>query len=222
MHNTDRLARLLHITFLAAGLDNLLQKVYNTLTVAPEVWRQSFYPEDFVIMQANEVALLGILAVAVATDVRTGKIRNWLTFPALASGPIINFLIGGKSQAALSFAGMGAMILVAALLLTFRLVGGGDAKLLVAVGSLAGWTLVVPALLFTAVAGGMMAIIALLAQRKVFALFGQFARMIWLRMGLRVGSSWQSVTRTKLPYSVAIAAGTILAMFWQPAMLWRS
>ena len=164
-------------------------------------------------MVCSQFILLAVLVVAVATDVRTGKIKNWLTFPALAAGPVIHFLEGGKHQAALSLAGMGAMILVAALLLSFRLMGGGDAKLLVAVGSLAGWSIVLPALLFTALAGGLMAIISLVAQRKFFALIRQAAGSVWLKLGLRVKCPWVMVSRTKLPYSIAIATGTVLAMF---------
>ena len=167
-------------------------------------------------MLSSEVMLFAVLFVAVATDVKTGKIKNWLTLPALACGPIVHLLQGGKNEAVLSLAGLGAMLVVAALLLSFRLVGGGDAKLLVAVGSLAGIALVTNTLLYMAIAGGLMALITLILQRRTSAVAGQLARTAFLKLRLGVSIPWALPNRTKLPYSIAIATGTIVAVFMQP------
>ncbi|MBI2843004.1 MAG: prepilin peptidase [Armatimonadetes bacterium] len=168
------------------------------------------------LVSGSETALIGVLLVAVVTDVRTGKIKNWLTLPAIASGPILHWFQSGNHQALLSLAGIGIMILVAAFLVTFRIVGGGDAKLLVAVGSLAGLPLIKSALLFTGVAGGVFSLMILLRHNGVFGLAGRLARAAWLKLGLKVSvQDGISGSRIKLPYSIPIAAGTIAALFWQ-------
>ena len=64
----------------------------------------------YVLMRMSEAALLSVLAAAVITDVKTGKIKNSLTLPAIACGPLLSFIDGGRSEAALSLAGMGVMI----------------------------------------------------------------------------------------------------------------
>lgn len=166
-------------------------------------------------MSGSEIILLGVLFVAVAMDVRTGKIKNWLTLPAIASGPIVHFIEDGSNGAVSSLAGLGAMILVAVVLVMFGIVGGGDVKLLVAVGSLAGLPMVKDVLIFSALAGGVMSIILMIVRRRAVGFAKELAQAAWLRLVLKADSKGAVRTSTKMPYSIAIAAGTIAAIFWR-------
>ncbi|HOK54218.1 MAG TPA: A24 family peptidase [Armatimonadota bacterium] len=166
-------------------------------------------------MLMRDVMLVVVLSIAVFTDVRTGKIKNWLTFPAIVSGPVVNWIDGGMPQAMSSLAGLAVMVLVGAVLAILKITGGGDIKLLVAVGSLVGMPLVAESLAFSAFAGGLLAIAVLIKQRRALSTTKQVAQQVWMRVGLGIEGAMQFSGRTKIPYSIAIAAGSIAALFWK-------
>jgi prepilin peptidase CpaA len=82
-----------------------------------------------------------------------GKIYNWLTFPAILAGLIINTIFFGLSGFGYSigatFVGIGLYVIPAA----FGLVGMGDVKLMGAIGALGGTSFAVSVFLFTSVLG---------------------------------------------------------------------
>jgi len=89
----------------------------------------------------------GICLVAAITDYRTGKIRNWLTLPPLVAAPIAHLAMGGPEAALASLLGIVGCGLVPFLLFKARIPtkgqelhagGGGDVKLLAAVGGIVG------------------------------------------------------------------------------------
>lgn len=93
----------------------------------------------------------GICLVAAITDYRTGKIRNWLTFPPLVAAPIAHGFMGGLEAALASLLGIVGCGLVPFLLFKAKIPtqgakpgqelhagGGGDVKLLAAVGGIVG------------------------------------------------------------------------------------
>ncbi len=86
------------------------------------------------------LALL-VTTVAAVTDFRHGRIPNWLTLPALASGPLLALAVGGGGAALEALAGAllcgGAPALVYALSRGVA-IGGGDIKLFAALGALLG------------------------------------------------------------------------------------
>ena len=169
------------------------------------------------MVPVNHVVILSVLGVAVLTDVKTGKIKNWLTLPAIALGPVVCTLAAGGHGAVLSMQAIGLMALVGMVVFSFRILGGGDLKLLVAVGALGavpdGLVFVRNTLMFTALAGGVLALVVLMWQRRAAAAASQLARAAWLKMTLRV-NCLAGIGRTKIPYSLAIATGTIVAIVW--------
>lgn len=167
-------------------------------------------------MLYSQVVLLGVLAIAMITDIKTGKIKNWLTLPAIIIGPFIHLAQGQNHLATLSLAGMGVMLVAAAILISFGIVGGGDAKLLVAIGSLAGLSLVKNILLFTALSGGVFAILVLFKRKGIANTTKQLALTAWLKIGLKANGTEIDGGKIKLPYSVPIAIGTIAALLWRP------
>lgn len=160
----------------------------------------------------NQVLLIIVLLIAVVTDVKTRKIKNWLTFPAIAAGPIVLLFLSGKAGAISSLQGIGIMIAVSVVAVSFGVLAGGDIKLLVAVGSLGGLNIIRDSLLLSALAGGILAMLFLIRHRQAAAVTKGLARAAWLKMILRVDSMEGMRTGIKIPYSIAIAAGTVAAM----------
>lgn len=82
--------------------------------------------------------LLVLTASAALTDARSGLIPNWLTLPVLASAPLAQLAHGGGPALGRSLLGVALCAAIPALLFRAGAMGGGDVKLLGAIGALAG------------------------------------------------------------------------------------
>jgi prepilin peptidase CpaA len=81
---------------------------------------------------------VGLAAAAAITDWRTGRIPNWLTLPPLMAAPVAYLLLAGMQGFLFSLLGALACGAVPYLLFRRRAMGGGDVKLLAAIGALVG------------------------------------------------------------------------------------
>lgn len=81
---------------------------------------------------------LALGAGAAVTDARTGHIPNALTLPVLVIAPLAHLVLAGPRMAAVSV--VGALLCGAVPYVMFRTgaAGGGDVKLLAAIGAVAG------------------------------------------------------------------------------------
>lgn len=138
-------------------------------------------------MTAEIVVAVLLGCAAVTSDLRTRKIPNRITISAAAAGLALAALHGGWYGLAASIAGAVLGFLFFAFFFWMGGMGGGDVKLMAAFGALLGPSAIVPAAVLAAMAGGLMAIVALLAPRHV---------------------------RT-IPYAPAIVAGAWLALLAQ-------
>ena len=160
------------------------------------------------------------LAVASVIDLRSQRIPNALTIPTALAALAYHLLIHGPGGlwASLSGLGLGFGLMLAPYL--FRVMGGGDVKLMAAVGAWVGPQVVLVAFLLTSLAGGLYAL-ALLARRSD-VLRGVFTP---LRAALYATcatgefhyqpaptSSMGTPGLPKLCYGLAIAVGTLAAM----------
>jgi len=165
-------------------------------------------------MTATVMALA--LCISLITDLRSRKIWNAVTLPAMGFGLAANTASDGVSGFA--FAGLGLLAGFALLLIPYLLggMGAGDVKLLAAIGALQGPAFVFYAFLYTAVAGGVIAAAIVTARRD------------WKRIAYSLGvlhgsvGSLQVLDKTEMhhafPYAVPIAIGAVAA-FWRGGML---
>jgi prepilin peptidase CpaA len=161
-------------------------------------------------------ALCCLLALAVWHDVRSRRIPNWLVFGSAAVGVAINALpiVGalGVWQAAGGWA-LGLALLMP--MYALKTLGAGDVKLMAAIGALIGPQAVFGAMLASLLAGGVLAL-------AVSAYHGTLLQMTSNSYHLMLNSLMRGVTGQrpdidapaapsgKLPYAIAIAAGTVL------------
>jgi prepilin peptidase CpaA len=141
------------------------------------------------------------------------RIPNLLTFGAAATGLIYHFISGGVGAFGHSAAGwlVGALVFVVPFAL--RGLGGGDVKLLAALGAWIGPGDAVWLALYTGIAGGAMAIVVALANGYLRRAFDNIWMLLchWRVAGLSAlpeltlgGSS-----APKLAYAMPILAGMV-------------
>jgi len=148
-----------------------------------------------------EVVLLGLLAVATATDLWRHRIYNWTTYPgilaafgmnALGAALLRGGLLGeatlrrlgwiGLADSAMGFLICGGVMLVCYVLLQ---VGGGDVKLIAMLGAFLGLEQGVTAMLWTFVLGACLGLIVLVWRVGPLRLVASVGRhLLWmLRLG---------------------------------------
>ncbi|MEG1552505.1 MAG: prepilin peptidase [Kiritimatiellia bacterium] len=163
-------------------------------------------------MQLVHLVLPLMFAVACYTEIRWRQIPNWLTIAGMGFGLGSAFIEGdgsGLLSASIGLAVGGGIFLPFCLM---GVLGGGDMKLMAAVGAMVGWPLILVALCHTCLAGGILAIVFMVWYGRVWStlanacriLFGGTARQ---RSGLR--------NVPMIPYGIAITAGTLFALFYK-------
>ncbi len=164
------------------------------------------------------IAAVVVSLTAAVADIQCMRIPNWLTYSAMLFGVGYHTMVGGTHG---FLFGAGGLFLGLALLIVFYLAGGmgaGDVKLMAAVGALLGPKDVFIAFLFTALVGGIYAIILLVLR---FRVMGAAVRLTAMSSALRprTGSPPPTVDNrgrlTVLNYGVAIAAGVLLSIIWK-------
>jgi prepilin peptidase CpaA len=130
----------------------------------------------------RDVALVVLMAVACWTDVRTRKIKNWLTFPTMLLGIALALF------SAVPWAGVAGLFLCLAVCVPLWRIGpvlsAGDVKMLMAAGALLGPEHGVRAVLFTVALGLPAGLVALAVAGRLGGI-GQVLRgraaptMLW-------------------------------------------
>lgn len=161
------------------------------------------------------VALVLMLLVASWTDIRSRRIPNWLTVGGMVAGLAVRAWMGPglvvSGVLGIALAGLLALPFFAA-----GALGGGDAKLLMAVGAFMGPADLVLASLVIAVVGGLVAIIEAGRRGVLLPTLASCGSLIlsWVTLGRRGGGRTVNAgERLAVPYGVAIAAGSLLWWF---------
>jgi prepilin peptidase CpaA len=148
-----------------------------------------------------------LLAAAAIFDASSMIIPNWLN--ALIAALFVPVALAGHME--MSAIGwnlaLGAVVFaIGAGLFLLGVMGGGDVKMIAACSVWLGLPMMVPFLLYTAIAGGALAAVALVARRIAPAGVSDAG---WTR--------WLTERKSGVPYGIAIAAGAILV--WSESIL---
>jgi prepilin peptidase CpaA len=157
------------------------------------------------------VTLVAGVLVATIIDVRTRRIPNLLTALMATSG--IGLAAAGANGVSLAAAALGIVVGFGLMLPGHALgaTGAGDVKLMAAVGAIVGPILVVKAFLFTALAGGVLALVVAVRRRRLAATLTATGQMIGAPADTpRVIRA--AVPGSRFAYGPAIAVGSVLAV----------
>jgi prepilin peptidase CpaA len=170
-----------------------------------------------------EMWCYGVLAVALVvsavTDVRSGKIRNYVTYPAIAIGLIGHTLTSGIWQVddmrlglVGALAGLGAGFVPMLLAYMAGGIGGGDAKLMGAVGALAGWRFVVAAMFYGFAVAAVMALYVMLKKRVARRTLLRVLRFALLLATPSRPADPATADSPKVAFGLALCIGAALAL----------
>ena len=180
-----------------------------------------------VIALSRDCVLLTALAVALYTDLTRGKVYNWCTVPAIVLGLLISYVAGagdsaqGETLADVlgaplidGLSGLALALGVFGLAYLLGMLGGGDVKLMCAVGALKGLGFLLHAAVFTACFGAVIAVVVLASRRRLKAgLKTSVAALVapGRVRKLRESPPEGAAELTTIPYVWAIVLGTVTA-----------
>jgi len=178
-------------------------------------------------LSINDFILIALIVAALYFDLTRKRIPNFLTLPAIAWGLISYTVIDGFSGLWFSFAGL--LVGLAIFFIPFAMggMGGGDVKLLGAVGALQGWQFVLAAGILTAIAGGVISLVYLIVTGRLLrvlkkmagfvlapffsTLYYNFKLILFNRISIFFATHpSEADEQVRMPYGAAIAAGVLL------------
>jgi prepilin peptidase CpaA len=166
-------------------------------------------------MLKQGVWMLATIPAVIAgwTDWRTRRIPNWLTVPALVLGIAANSLALGwyGAKEALLGAGLGLGLLLPFVLI--RSLGGGDWKLVGALGAFLGPPRLIAVLVATILVAGAMALVLVIWKRRVGQTLRNVGRMLAAMFTLHLPGpevSLDNPESLKVPFGVAVAIAVVL------------
>jgi prepilin peptidase CpaA len=164
-----------------------------------------------------EASAVAIGLAACATDVTSRRVPNVLTGPAVVAGLLAHTALAGGHGAGAALLGFAAGL--AAFFPFFALggMGGGDVKLMAALGTWIGWSPVLWTALYGSVAGGVMAIGLGLARgylRQALSNVGGLF-LIWWVQGVRPvpALTLEHGKGPRLPYAIPIFVGLVVTLW---------
>src|SRR5271154_464875 len=146
-------------------------------------------------------------AVAVATDVTTRRIPNWLT-GLLAVAALGFHALHGWRELGASLVALAVVLFLGFLAFSMGWLGGVDVKLAAASAAAFGFPDAVPFLIYTALGGGVLALVVATASGRLRSVLTSVTLLLrpLAYKGTVAVTPKESVT---LPYAVAIATGAV-------------
>ncbi|MGH9843381.1 MAG: A24 family peptidase [Blastocatellia bacterium] len=176
------------------------------------------------ILGVSAFLLTAFVSAVAIFDLRERRIPNFLVFPAVVAGVILNtyrLRLGG-----LGLALLGLAVGFALLILPYA-VGGmkaGDVKFLSAIGSFVGAADVVRVLLAALLCYPAFAAVVVIRERKMRVTWLRFRRVLFNFLGFFLpgmklyamkleGQDDPGISSAATPFGVSIAAGTLIAIY---------
>jgi len=151
-----------------------------------------------------------VLLIAAINDIRFRKIPNWLTYPTILIAVAYHTTAKGVDGFYFSVGGMSLGIAVLIVPCLAGGMGAGDTKLMGAVGGLLGPKGVALAFLFSAILGGIYALLVLALTKS----YKRILRLFPFELKGDYIASTYIERQTKLCYGGAIALGTFFSITW--------
>lgn len=168
-------------------------------------------------MAAFEAGAIAVGLAACVTDASTRRIPNVLTGTAIVFGIFGHALLPGGHGIMAALVGFAVGLAVFFPFFALGGMGGGDVKLMAALGTWLGWQPIVWTALYAAVAGGILALGVGFAHgylRQAFSNIGGLV-VFWATQGIRpvAALTLEHGNGPRLPYAIPIFVGLVAALW---------
>jgi prepilin peptidase CpaA len=178
------------------------------------------------------IAIVGVCLAATVTDLRTGRIPNALTASAMLAGLVFWLVAGlatGKGLVShegviagtvtASFLGLLCGLIPFAILVMLGGLGGGDMKLMGAIGAWsASWRIVLDTTVYALLAGALIAIVLMVQHKRVKLTLARLAGIA--ATGGKAVEPDDDATAPKVPFAAAALVGVAIAGAEHMLRLW--
>ncbi|UVE17096.1 prepilin peptidase [Pseudomonas sp. LS44] len=165
------------------------------------------------------LSLVGLLMIAVVSDLRRHRIPNWLVLLGLVLGLASQAYFAGITGLGNGLLGLLVGFVVFLPLYVLGGMAAGDVKLMAMVGSFLAPGAVLWAAGCSLLAGGLCGFLLVLVRGQLPLTLSRYWLM--LRAQAYLAPAPNEVADQPFPYSVAILLGTLLSLFWQPFKNWQ-
>lgn len=178
-------------------------------------------PDHLPVELAQQLIAVVLVLVCMFHDALRRRIPNALTLPAMIIGLALGAFGHGWKGLLMSF--LGLLVGFALMYLPYHLggMGAGDVKLMMAVGVLLGPQGALQIFLYSALAGGLLAVYSVLRQKRLRDIVRNFGIIFRRLLPSTDGGTDAPVAETlrtksvgSVPYGVAIALGTIAFLYF--------
>jgi prepilin peptidase CpaA len=158
------------------------------------------------------------LLLAVHQDLRSLRIPNWLTFPALLGALVLGAVRGGLAGAGAALLGAGVALAIGFVPFALRWLGAGDVKAAMVLGALWGAETFAGVFWWMLVVGGLLAVAFVAAQGGLADLLARWLRSLQATLATRRLTYFRpaagSAAAHGLPFAVAMALGAGAFQLW--------
>ena len=166
-----------------------------------------------------QLILAACVLIAAATDLRSRDIPNWLTLSAMGCGLALHPAFAGWAGLKMAAGGLGLAALIFLPLFVLRWLGGGDVKLMGAVGALAGPANLLTVILLDALLAGAASLVVVLLRRRLGRTLSNIGRLLRSLAGdgapVRDSPEFEAGNSASLglPRAVTIMAAVLLVLW---------
>ena len=162
---------------------------------------------------------VALAVLASVTDVRSRRIPNVLTFGVTISALALHGFVTGASGVVFSATGWLVGIALFFPFFALRGLGGGDVKLLGAIGACLGGSVVLLVGMYSAVAGGVLAVIVALRAGYLRTALRNLYYFVtfWASFGLKPieGFDLDQAQAPRLAYAIPVLTGLLVTLWLQ-------
>ncbi len=162
-------------------------------------------------MVFQEAVLVLLATVAAMTDVWKGTIPNGLTYPACVFGLCAAVASGGLPGLTNSLLGLAFGFVPFFALYLVGGMGGGDVKLMAAIGAIMGTPFILNAMITSILVGGLIALLIVIWEGKLMDALRYLGTTLG-RIFYRGLESHPLSARQQVPFGVAICLGSFLTL----------
>ncbi len=121
--------------------------------------------------------------IACYTDFKFSKIRNKYVLPFILIGVVLNSIIYGLDGTKSSFLGIVIPFVIFLLFFAIRMLGGGDIKLFMAIGSLLGFPIIIYIIIYSFICTGILGVFVLIKKRillkRLYYMYSWFKGLLY-------------------------------------------